>query len=122
MAPAPSPAANWGSHSKRVLELVDHQVRNLRKRQVVGSFEARVRQGTDWGIRTDNARYQLPDALSCPHASTMQIAETPTRLAQLDDVAQERLINWGYAVCDAAMRRHVEPTLPPGNFPYSRGV
>jgi NTE family protein len=29
------------------------------------------------------------------------------------------LINWGYAVCDAALRRNVKPTLPkPLNFPY----
>jgi NTE family protein len=32
---------------------------------------------------------------------------------------QERLINWGYAVCDAALRRHVDPALPlPRGFPY----
>ena len=37
----------------------------------------------------------------------------------MDAGVQERLINWGYAVCDAAMRRHVEPGLPPGGaFPY----
>jgi NTE family protein len=36
---------------------------------------------------------------------------------------QERLINWGYAVCDAAMRRHVDASLSaPDNFPYQRGV
>ena len=34
---------------------------------------------------------------------------------------QERLINWGYAVCDAAMRRHVDPALPrAGRVPLSR--
>jgi NTE family protein len=32
---------------------------------------------------------------------------------------QERLINWGYAVCDAALRRHVIKDLaPPTDFPY----
>ena len=32
---------------------------------------------------------------------------------------QERLINWGYAVCDAALRKHVEPALAkPAGFPY----
>jgi hypothetical protein len=32
---------------------------------------------------------------------------------------QERLINWGYAVCDAALRKHVDPTLPaPDCFSY----
>ena len=32
---------------------------------------------------------------------------------------QERLINWGFAVCDAAIRTHVDPTAPlPAGFPY----
>jgi NTE family protein len=42
----------------------------------------------------------------------------------LDDTRQERLINWGYAVCDAALRKHVDPSLPrPADFPYpTQGV
>jgi NTE family protein len=37
----------------------------------------------------------------------------------MDDVLQERLINWGYAICDAGMRRWVEPGAPhPDAFPY----
>jgi NTE family protein len=32
---------------------------------------------------------------------------------------QERLINWGYAICDAALRRYVDPQLPdPKGLPY----
>ena len=32
---------------------------------------------------------------------------------------QERLINWGYAVCDAALRKHVDQALrKPDGFPY----
>jgi NTE family protein len=32
---------------------------------------------------------------------------------------QERLINWGYAVSDAAMRKHVDSSAPkPGGFPF----
>ncbi|HYE87313.1 MAG TPA: patatin-like phospholipase family protein [Vicinamibacterales bacterium] len=122
MAPDESPDINWASHSKRVLDLLDHQVRNLRKRQVVGSLKAKVREGAYWGIRTDIAKYQLADALPGPHARTMELAEISTRLKELDDETQERLINWGYAVCDAAMRKHVDPALPPGRFPYPRGV
>jgi NTE family protein len=51
----------------------------------------------------------------------MALAETPTRLKRLDDDRQERLINWGYAVCDAALRKHVAPGLAkPAGFPYPR--
>jgi NTE family protein len=41
----------------------------------------------------------------------------------MPDETQERLINWGFAICDAAMRRWVAPELPaPTAFPYPQGV
>jgi NTE family protein len=45
------------------------------------------------------------------HARTMELAETPIRLKRLADNVPERLINRGYAVCDAALRKHVKPTV-----------
>jgi hypothetical protein len=100
-------------------------VRSLRKRLLMASFDAKnddplKRLGTYWGIRTDIAKYQLPDALPCPKEKTLTLAATPTRLKRLDGVRQERLINWGYAVCDTAMRRHVAATATRGAFPYGQ--
>ena len=47
------------------------------------------------------------------------IAAIPTRLADTDDLTQQRLINWGYAICDTAVRRYVVPQLDPAaQFPY----
>ena len=41
----------------------------------------------------------------------------------MDGELQERLINWGYAMCDTAMRRWVDAGAPaPGAFPYPVGV
>jgi NTE family protein len=87
---------------------------------VIDSFKAHARQGAYWGIRTDIKDYGLDDALKCPHERTLALAETPTRLKRLDAVVQERLINWGYAVCDAALRKHVKPPGlgAPTRFPY----
>ena len=119
LQPEERPKSDWARHSYRVLDLIDNQVRSLRKRQVIDSYKSGARKGAYWGIRTDIADYQLPDALPCPHARTMELAETPTRLKRLDDNTQERLINWGYAVCDAALRRHVDPQIKkPAGFPY----
>jgi NTE family protein len=67
----------------------------------------------------------LPDALPCALEKTLALAQTKTRLKRLDGDVQERLINWGYAVCDAAMRRWVltGPVGQPPQFPYpSKGV
>jgi NTE family protein len=119
MAAQPDPPSDWARHGLRINDIIDNQVRSLRARQVIGAFEAGVRAGTYWGIRTRIADYDVTNPLPCPDAQTIVLAETPTRLKRLDAVLQERLINWGYAVCDAAMRKHVEVSAaPPAAFPY----
>lgn len=119
LQPEEEPKSDWARHSYRVLNLIDDQVRSLRKRQVIDSFTSGARKGAYWGVRTNIADYGLADPLDCPHDRTMALAETPTRLKRLDDTLQERLINWGYAVCDAALRRHVDPQIEkPAGFPY----
>jgi NTE family protein len=78
-----------------------------------------VAEGT--GIRTNIADYHLVTALSCPFDKTLRLADLATRLKRLGANDQEKLINWGYAVCDAAMRRHVDSTLPrPSQLSLSR--
>jgi len=104
------------------MEVIDNQVRSLRKRQVIEAFKRGDRNGAYWGTRTNIADYQLADALPCPFDRTMELANIATRLQKMDDTLQERLINWGYAVCGAALRKHVDPSLPKGQFPYPRGV
>ena len=119
LQPEEEPKHDWARHSYRVLNLIDNQVRNLRKRQLIDSYKGGIRRGAYWGIRTNIAHYELEDALDCPVEATMRLAEIPTRLKRLDDATQEKLINWGYAVCDAALRKHVSPELSkPADFPY----
>jgi NTE family protein len=101
------------------MSLIDNQVRSLRKRQLIASYVRGERDGAYWGIRTDVSHYDLDDTLDCPRDRTLELANTKTRLKRLSDTRQDRLINWGYAVCDAAMRAHVETDLqPPPGFPY----
>lgn len=116
------PKSDWARHAYRVLDLIDNQVRSLRKRQLIDSYSAGARKGTYWGIRTDIKEYDLPDALDCPFERTLELARLPTRLKRMDEAVQERLINWGYAVCDAALRKHIRQDLPKPAFPYPGGV
>jgi NTE family protein len=119
MAAEPDPDHDWGRHLFRVLGVIDNQVRALRKRDCVQAFVAGERLGAYWGIRTDIADFGLADTLPAPHAATLALAALSTRLARLESVVQERVINWGYAACDAGLRAHVDPALPaPGGFPY----
>lgn len=120
MAPQPKPKHDWARHAYRTLGVIDTQVRNLRKRQVVSGYLNGDRDGSYWGIRSHIGDYGPPaGSLPCPDASALRLAQTATRLAEMDDALQERLINWGYAICDAGMRRWVEPdAAAPADFPY----
>jgi NTE family protein len=120
MGPQPKPKHDWARHAYRTLSVIDTQVRNLRKRQVVAGYLTGEREGTYWGIRSHIGDYGPPrSSLPCPDDKALRLARTATRLAQIDDLLQERLINWGYAICDAGMRRWVVPDAPsPGDFPY----
>ncbi len=110
---------DWARQGMRVIGVIDSQVRALRKRQAIDGFKRGDREGTYWGIRTDIGDYGLQDALPCPPDQTLVLARTATRLKKMDSVLQERLINWGYAVCDAALRTHVDTSLAaPAGFPY----
>jgi len=120
----PRPKREWLAHVYRVLNLLDTQVRSLRKRQIIGSYQLKLRKGAYWGIRTNIADYNLPTAMDCPFQKTIVLANTPTRLKRIEPLLQERIINWGFAVCDAAIRTHVNPEIAkPSNFPYpSAGI
>jgi NTE family protein len=112
------PRADWPLQMLRVLGVIDNQVRDLRKRQAVASYQLRLRDGAYWGIRSHVPDYHLPDAIPAPVDQTRRLAGIPTRLKRLSDVDQERLINWGYAICDTAIRRWVIEDTPRGQLPY----
>ena len=117
--PEGNPPRDWFRHLYRVIGLIHGQVGSLRKRTLIASFARGDREGAYWGITTDIAHYGLADALDCPEERTRLLADVPTRLRRMNDRRQEQLINWGYAVCDAAIRKHLDPTLhPPSGFPY----
>ncbi len=119
MAAEPDPRSDWARHAARVLDLVDSQVRALRKRQLVGAYRAGTRDGAYFSIRSDPNGFPVPAALPCMPERAMELAETPTRLKALPANLQERLINWGYLACDLGLRGHLDRGLPaPTAFPY----
>jgi NTE family protein len=103
----------------RVLNVIDRQVRALRKRLLIDAYQMGLRDGAYWGIRSEMARFKAPDTLECQPAATARLANVPTRLAPMPDLTIDRLVNWGYAVADAGLRTHVVPdAAPPRDFPY----
>src|SRR6185295_18986721 len=81
MAADPEPHTDWVRHALRITDLIDNQVRSLRKRQVIGSFTSKQRKGTYWSVRSNPADYPVANSLPCPPVQAAALAEYPTRLA-----------------------------------------
>jgi NTE family protein len=119
LTPDPRPDHDWPLHFVRVLRVIDDQVRTLRKGQTILSLRRGDRDGVYLGIRSHLADYHVEDPLPAPPERTILLADVPTRLDALEETLQERLVNWGYAICDAGLRRHLDPgAARPLGFPY----
>jgi len=128
LEPDPKPSAWWIPQSRRAIDIIYGQVGSLRERQLIASFKAREgergwRRGTYWGVGSDVRHYRLKSALHAPFDRTKELARLPTQLRPFGTELDERLINWGYAICDTAVRKHFQqPNRPKAKFPYPRGV
>jgi NTE family protein len=112
IAPEEGPHHDWPRHALRILDTIDNQVRSLRKRHLIESYKRFEHTGAFWGIRTNFADYKLAtDPLKCLTRNPVPLAEVPTRLEKMPRGLQDRLINWGYAICDAALRAHIDAAL-----------
>ncbi len=125
--PEEEPKKDWARHAYRILDIIDNQVRSLRKRTLIASYQAlpddpAKRKGAYWGIGAEYDHYDKRALnLHCTPERVQELATIATRLKKLDDELQERLINWGYAITDAALRTYVDPELPePAAFPYPK--
>ena len=80
--------------------------------------------GTYWGIATQIGNYQLEKygllpPLMSDSKQTYELSRMRTRLNHFKTEEQEQLINWGYALTGAAIRRHVMgKEVERGHLPY----
>lgn len=112
-------ASDWIRQTMRALSIIAHQARAQRRRALVQQYVAKERLGAYWGIQTEIDQYSAPGHLAVPPEVTQRLAHVRTRLDRFDEREQCMLVNWGYAVCDAAMRTFVTPAAtPPGAWPY----
>ncbi|HET6625077.1 MAG TPA: patatin-like phospholipase family protein [Nocardioidaceae bacterium] len=118
MGADPSVPGDWARGLLRVLSVIDNQVRALRKQQVVGSFRSGDRGGMYVGIRSDLAGYPVRDPLPAEPQVTRGLAAMATRLDAMPDDVQEKLVNWGYVICDAGLRSYVDQNAERGALPY----
>jgi NTE family protein len=100
----------------RALDVATDQSRGLRQRVLVDEFQRGLRKGAYWGIDTAIDSYGAPGSLKCNLARVQALAAIRTRLNPFTDQEQGELINWGYALTDAAIRKYA-PQLVPGDAP-----
>ncbi len=91
----------------RALDIATDQARGLRARYMMDLAEARQQKVAYWSIDTPYGKYPAANKLLCSAAKTGHLKDIRTRLNRFDKAEQESLINWGYALCDAAMRSYV---------------
>ncbi len=107
----------------RTLAIIDRQSRGLRRRWLVGGFLRKEMKGAFWGIGTNIDEYRLssaqkPAAMVAFSDRMRSFGAMRTRLNCFSAREQESLINWGYALADAALRSDVlEAAVPAGNWP-----
>jgi NTE family protein len=126
-APLPSisnPPRNWFGQTRRAMDIVTEQTRALRRRRLMDDLGANPgsrlpnagprKKGAYWRMKTKIGDFELPDAIAVDNEITASLQNIRTRLNRFTPCESGRLINWGYALADAAMRRHV---LAPGALP-----
>lgn len=120
--PDTDPPTAWHAQALRAFDIATNQARGLRKRRLIADYQeaASPRKGSYWGITTEISGYRLPDALPVPPEATSYLSSIRTRLNPFSEAEQCRLINGGYALCDAAMRKYVltGPVRKPPQWPY----
>ncbi|HEX6100486.1 MAG TPA: patatin-like phospholipase family protein [Thermoanaerobaculia bacterium] len=111
-------------HGLRVNSLIDNQVRSLRRRQVVSAFQAPEdpHKGVFFAMWTPASKFTT-SSLQFDEQRGLDLATVPTRLAELKPEMQNRLINYGYAMAERAIRTHFDPqAFAPAKFPALDGV
>lgn len=119
-----NPKSDWAQHALRINSTIDNQVRSLRKRQVVSAFvdPNDAHSGTYWGMWTKPSDYPVV-ALPIDDAKGLELAKTPTRLAELPLATQNRIINFGYGMAERAIRSYFDVNaFKPTAFPCPGGV
>lgn len=117
-------AKNWLMHTVRVMITMQRQVGALRKGQLIDAYRLDHdhdlhRFGTYWGVGSWVSSYQLADPMDVDQDLADELARTPTRLGKLSEERRKQLVNWGFVICDTALRRWVLPEDPkPDRLPF----
>lgn len=110
----------------RVMDIGLNQALAMRKRVLIGEYRTGSLKGAYWAIDTPITAYKASSLPVSPQ-KIQDLSTIRTRLDRFTEQEQCELINWGYAVSDAAVRAYapqvvqvpVDPRLPYANYPLA---
>ncbi|HEX7150262.1 MAG TPA: patatin-like phospholipase family protein [Thermoanaerobaculia bacterium] len=120
---------DFARHSIRVNSLIDNQVRSLRRRQILAAFDKTKELGKNdphsgvfFAMWTPASKFTT-SSLQFDEKRGRDLAKTPTRLSEMKPELQNRIINYGYAMAERAIRTHFDPAaFAPTKFPALGGI
>jgi NTE family protein len=103
-----NPSAQWLRQLNRTTLMQTFANSAARREVIKEAFKAhngvRIRNGAYWSNDGSVEDFGLDDPVIRDSSETQVLAEVRTRLNRFSEAEQAELINWGYAMCDAAMR------------------
>jgi NTE family protein len=115
-------SGDWLTATLRSNRVLIDQVRLLHRR-ILSEIHHRPdapQRVAYWAIASNIADYGAAGALRCDAGLTAHLSRMRTRMGRYTVQEQGRLINWGYAACDAALRANVDPAAPaPTGWPVA---
>lgn len=110
----------------RVMDIGLNQALALRKRMLINEYQAGRTRGAFWAINTPITDYKTTSLPVSPE-KIADLSAIRTRLDRFKEQEQCELVNWGYAVSDAAVRAYAaqvvavqaEAKLPYPNYPLA---
>ena len=117
LASVQAPPRNWFSQTRRAMDIVTEQTRALRRRLLMDELGSKLsanqevlpprKKGAYWRLKTKISDFGLQNTLAYDSDGTASLQKIRTRLNSFTPTEKGQLINWGYALTDAAMRRYV---------------
>ena len=110
---------NWLPQFLRMTDIMVNQQRALRKRRLIEIYiSGDEYNGAYWGIDTNIEDYPIDDHLLKYEPRYKKMSELPTQLRPFDEQHMIDLLDWSYALTDAALRGrycsslHAKAALP----------
>ena len=116
------PSTNWLKQSRRVLSMMHRNEENHRIRWLISMAKSNERRVALWSLRGRVSDFNTDNAISLSEANAAAAASQSVRLDPLSSQEASRLVNHGYSLCDASIRKFIAPdAAAPGRFPIPEG-